>query len=219
MSSEPFTASLPLRRSGILFVLSAPSGAGKSTLRAGLQKTPDFVYSVSCTTRAPRVGEVDGEDYHFISREQFEAFVDAGEFLEHANVHGNYYGTLRSAIVDRLRQGVDVLVDIDTQGAAKIRASSDPDIQRALVDFFLLPPGMEELRRRLTGRGTETEAEVALRLENAQKEIAQWPFYRYAIPAGTVEEVLGNVVAIMRSERLATQRLSPLPVPSSLSSP
>lgn len=205
--APPSTAPFTLRRSGILFVLSAPSGAGKSTLRTGLQKTPDFVYSVSCTTRPPRAGEVDGHDYHFLSRQKFEELVAKGEFLEHAHVHGNYYGTLRGPVVEQLRRGIDVLVDIDTQGAAKIRSSDDPDIRKALVDFFLLPPSLAELRERLTRRGTETQAEVALRLKNAETEIDQWPLYRYAVPAGTVEEVLASVRAIMRCERLATRRL------------
>ncbi|HWL53082.1 MAG TPA: guanylate kinase [Chthoniobacteraceae bacterium] len=207
--AAPSTPLLPQRRTGVLFVLSAPSGAGKSTLRVGLQKTPDFAYSVSCTTRTPRAGETDGVDYHFLTRQAFEEQVRNGGFLEYAEVHGNYYGTLRRSIVEQLRQGVDVLVDIDTQGAARIRASTDPDIARAFVDLFLLPPDMEELRRRLTGRGTETDAEVELRLRNAEKEIAEWPLYRYAVPAGTVEEVLSSVRAIMRCERLATRRLSP----------
>lgn len=199
-------------RTGILFVLSAPSGAGKSTLRAGLQTNQDFAYSVSCTTRAPRPGEVNGQDYHFLSHEEFECKIAAGDFLEHANVHGNYYGTLKSSVIEALRTG-DVLMDIDTQGAAMIRASDDPEIRAALADIFLMPANMEVLRRRLTGRGTETPEQVALRLHNAETEMRAWRSYRYALITGTPEEDLAGFRAIMAAERSRTSRLlfNPLP--------
>jgi len=130
------------RRTGILFVISAPSGAGKTTLCTALRQKPDFVWSVSCTTRAPRTGEIEGEDYHFLSREEFIRHRDAGEFLEHAEVHGNHYGTLKGPVLENLRNGIDVLLDIDTHGAANIRACGDPLILRALADVFLLPPDL-----------------------------------------------------------------------------
>src|SRR5437016_8306854 len=149
MSSTKFS------RYGILFVVSAPSGAGKSTLCDALRQTPDFVYSVSCTTRAPRAGEIDGENYHFLSETDFRDRVAAGEFLEHANVHGRLYGTLRDPIINNLHNGIDVLIDIDTQGAAAIRKYDDAFVRQALADVFIMPPDLEELRRRLTKRGTE----------------------------------------------------------------
>ena len=143
-------------RYGILFVVSAPSGAGKSTLCDALRQTPDFVYSVSCTTRLPRAGEIDGEDYHFLSQADFLARIEAQAFLEYAEVHGKYYGTLREPILSNLHHGVDVLIDIDTQGAAAIREFDDAFVRQALADVFIMPPDLEELRRRLTKRGTET---------------------------------------------------------------
>ena len=147
-------------RYGILFVVSAPSGAGKSTLCDALRQTPDFVYSVSCTTRPPRAGEIEGEDYHFLSETDFLARVKAGEFLEHAEVHGKYYGTLRDPILSNLEKGVDVLIDIDTQGATAIREFDDAFIRQALADVFIMPPDLEELSRRLTKRGTEMAAKI-----------------------------------------------------------
>src|SRR5436309_10759628 len=153
--SKSKTLSREFTRTGILFVVSAPSGAGKTTLCDALRQTPDFVYSVSCTTRPPRSGEIDGEDYRFLSKEDFLARVKAGEFLEHAKVHEHYYGTLRQPLIDNLKKGVDVLIDIDTQGAAAIRNCGDPFVRDALTDVFIMPSNLEELRRRLTKRRTE----------------------------------------------------------------
>ncbi len=195
------------RINGVLFILSAPSGAGKTTLRNGLQQTPDFTYSISCTTRERREGEVEGVDYYFLSEEAFEEKVAAGEFLEHAVIHGNRYGTLRSTVLASLREGGDVVIDIDPQGAAQIRACEDAEIREAFVDLFLLPPSLSELRRRLEARGTESSQQIETRLRNAEEELAQWPHYRYAIPPGTVEEVLASVRAVMQAERMAVHRL------------
>jgi guanylate kinase len=155
-------------RHGILFVVSAPSGAGKSTILNALRQTPDFVYSGSCTTRAPRPGEIDGEDYHFIDQEEFSRRLEHGEFLEHAEVHGNHYGTLRADVLDQLKTGVDVLVDIDVQGARSIRANGGPEIRSALADIFIMPPSLEELRRRLEKRGTETAEQIETRIAMPQ---------------------------------------------------
>src|SRR6185295_3435318 len=124
-------------RYGILFVISAPSGAGKSTLCAALRQTPDFVYSVSCTTRAARAGEIQGEDYLFLTEAEFLARVKAGDFLEHARVHEHYYGTLRKPVIESLKKGVDVLIDVDTQGAAAIRNSDNEFVRSALADVFI----------------------------------------------------------------------------------
>src|SRR2546430_14791645 len=117
--------------------------------RSALRKTPNVFYSVSCTTRAPRMGEIDGQDYQFLSEDDFRARVKAGDFLEHAQAHGDSYGTLRQPVVTNLKKGIDVLIDIDTQGAASIRSCDDPFIREALTDVFIMPPDLDELRRRL----------------------------------------------------------------------
>jgi guanylate kinase len=194
-------------RSGILFVVSAPSGAGKTTLCDALRQTPDFVYSVSCTTRAPRAGETDGEDYHFLSEDEFVRQIEAGEFLEYAKVHGQYYGTLRGPIRANLDSGVDVLIDVDTQGAASIREYDDPFVREALCDVFIMPPDLDELRRRLTKRGTETEQQIELRLQNAAQEMALWRDYRYTIISKSMEEDLLKFRHIMGAERYLSRRL------------
>jgi guanylate kinase len=194
-------------RSGILFVVSAPSGAGKTTLCDALRQTPDFVYSVSCTTRAPRAGELDGEDYHFLTEEDFLQRVAAQEFLEYAKVHEHYYGTLKKPIRAHLDEGVDVLIDIDIQGAAAIRQYNDEFIRRALCDVFIMPPDLDELRRRLTKRGTETEQQIELRLQTAAREMELWRDYRYTIISKSMEEDLLKFRHIMGAERYLSRRL------------
>ncbi len=195
-------------RYGILFVLSAPSGAGKTTLRNSLKQTPDFVYSVSHTTRTPRAGELHGEDYFFISRDEFETMIARGEMLEYACVHGdNYYGTRRDQIIAYLEAGTDVLLDIDTQGAAQVRACDDPMIRECLADVFIMPPDLEELRRRLQRRGTETDEQIADRLRSAASEMRCWRDYRYTIISGSMEEDLMKFRAIMRAERYLSRRM------------
>jgi len=195
-------------RSGILFVVSAPSGAGKTTLCDALRQTPDFVYSVSCTTRPPRAGEIEGEDYHFLSDAEFKAQIEAGEFLEYAKVHEHYYGTLRAPIRNSLNGGVDVLIDVDIQGAGAIRTFADEFIRRALCDVFIMPPDLEELRRRLTKRGTETAAQIELRLINAAREMELWRDYRYTIISKSMEEDLQKFRHIMGAERYLSRRLA-----------
>lgn len=208
-SSE--STSAPARqfhRQGILFVVSAPSGAGKSTLLNALRQTPDFIYSVSCTTRAPRPGETDGEDYHFVSVEEFQQRKAAGEFLECAEVHGNHYGTLRGPVIDHLNEGVDVLIDIDVQGARAIRDDPTPEIRASVADIFIMPPSLDELRRRLTKRGTETPEQIEIRMHNAAGEMEVWRDYRYTIISGSVEEDLQKFRAIMRAERYLSRRMA-----------
>jgi len=205
--SKSKTLSKQFTRSGILFVVSAPSGAGKTTLCDALRQTSDFVYSVSCTTRAPRAGEIEGEDYHFLSEADFLRRVEANEFLEHAKVHEHYYGTLQKPIRISLENGVDVLIDVDTQGAASIRNFADPFIRQTLCDVFIMPPNLEELRRRLTKRGTENEKQIDLRLINAAREMELWRDYRYTIISKSMEEDLQKFRHIMGAERYLSRRL------------
>jgi len=194
-------------RRGILFVISAPSGAGKTTLVEALRQDPDLFYSVSCTTRAPRSGEINGEHYQFLSDADFHARVKAGDFLEHAQVHGDFYGTLRGPIVTNLKNGIDVLIDIDTQGAATIRNCDDSIIRQALTDVFIMPPDLDELRQRLRKRGTETEEQIKRRLETAMQEMELWRDYRYTIISGSVEEDLQKFLQIMAAESYLSRRL------------
>ena len=196
-------------RSGILFVVSAPSGAGKTTLLEAVRKASDLFYSVSCTTRAPRSGETDGEDYQFLSDADFRGKVGAGDFLEHAQVHGDFYGTLREPVLTNVKNGVDVLIDIDTQGAATIRNCDDPVIRQALTDVFIMPPDLDELWRRLRKRGTETEEQIERRLKTAVLEMELWRDYRYTIISGSVEEDLEKFRCIMAAESYLSRRLRP----------
>jgi guanylate kinase len=194
-------------RSGILFVVSAPSGAGKTTLVERIRRTPNLFYSVSCTTRTPRAGEIDGQDYRFLSDADFRERVAKGDFVEHAQVHGDRYGTLREPIVTNLETGKDVLIDIDTQGAAVIRNCGDPLIQDALADVFIMPPDLEELRKRLLKRGTETAQQIDSRLATAAREMEHWHDYRYTIISGSVEEDLQRFRQIMEAEGYLSRRL------------
>jgi guanylate kinase len=194
-------------RRGILFVVSAPSGAGKTTLVERIRRTPNLFYSVSCTTRTPRAGEIDGQDYRFLSDANFRERVAKGDFVEHAQVHGDYYGTLREPIVTNLEIGRDVLIDIDKQGAAVIRNCGDPLIRDALADVFIMPPDLEELRKRLLKRGTETAQQIDSRLATAAREMEHWRDYRYTIISGSVEEDLQRFRQIMEAESYLTRRL------------
>jgi guanylate kinase len=194
-------------RRGILFVISAPSGAGKTTLVEAIRRTPNLFYSVSCTTRTPRAGEIDGEDYRFFSDADFRQRADKGDFLEHAQVHGDRYGTLREPVVTNLRSGKNVLIDIDTQGAAVIRNCDDPVIRDALADVFIMPPDLEELRKRLLNRGTETAEQIDSRLATAAREMEYWRDYRYTIISGSMREDLLIFRQIMEAESHLSRRL------------
>ena len=188
-------------------MVSAPSGAGKTTLVESIRRTPNLFYSVSCTTRAPRTGEIDGEDYQFLSDTVFRERIEQGEFLEHAQVHGDYYGTLREPVVANLKSGKDVLIDIDTQGAAVIRNCGEPLIGFALADVFIMPPDLDELRKRLLNRGTETSEQIDSRLATAAREMEHWRDYRYTIISGSVEEDLQRFRQIMDAESYLSRRL------------
>ena len=188
-------------------MVSAPSGAGKTTLVERIRRTPNLFYSVSCTTRGPRAGEIDGQDYRFLSDADFRERVAKGDFVEHAQVHGDHYGTLREPIVANLETGKDVLIDIDTQGAAVIRNCGDPLVRDALADVFIMPPDLEELRKRLLNRGTETAQQIDSRLATAAREMEHWRDYRYTIISGSVEEDLQRFRQIMDAESYLSRRL------------
>ena len=171
----------------LFIVLSAPSGCGKSTLiDMILQEYCDIVYSISCTTREPRGDEEDGLDYHFKTKERFEQLIAEDAFIEYAKVHDNYYGTLKAPIEEVLAEGNSMILDIDVQGAAKVRdyvqklPNNDP-LKIGYVDVFILPPSMEELRRRLEGRGTDAPAVIEKRLANAEGEIARADEYMFKV--------------------------------------
>ena len=187
-------------------VVSGPSGSGKTTLCRRAAAEGEAHYSISCTTRVPRVGEIDGRDYHFLSRGQFLAKRTEGEFLESAEVHGNLYGTLRSEVRSHLEDGRDVVMDLDVQGAALVRQCEDTAIRRALVDLFVMPPDDEELRARLSGRGTDTPEVIELRMKNALEEISCWSDYTYRLLSATPEEDYTRFKAILTAERMKAAR-------------
>lgn len=195
-------------RNGVLLLVSGPSGSGKTTLCARLSDENEASYSISCTTRSPREGEEDGNHYHFLSREEFQQRVAIGDFLEFAEVHGNYYGTLKSEVLTHIAAGTDVVMDIDVQGADQVRACSDSAICNALVDLFVMPPTEKELRNRLTGRGTDSDEVIALRMKNALDEIEACPKYTYRLLSGTHEEDYPRFKALLLAERLRAKRMA-----------
>ncbi|BHH84142.1 guanylate kinase [Desulforhopalus sp. 52FAK] len=189
---------------GRLFVISAPSGAGKTTLLKGVMSSlAKMTFSVSHTTRAPREGEVDGREYHFVSRETFTEMIHDDKFIEHADVHGNLYGTSYVSVMQQQDQGYDVILDIDVQGAEILRGNSDVDA--AFV--FIAPPSLTELERRLRGRGTESEETVTVRLRNAKTELASMADYDYVIVNKEIEESTSLLRSIILAERAKAHRL------------
>jgi guanylate kinase len=216
MSSEKTdsnTSSRPPAGHPLLVLISAPSGAGKTTLCQQLLATsPGMTRAITCTTREPRTGEQDGVDYYFLDAGSFLKRVQAGNFLEHATVYGNSYGTLKSEVLVRLRQGRDVLLNVDVQGAASIRAAAaeDAELQRSLISIFLSPASLAVLEERLRRRGTDAPAVIQKRLGVARQEIAQWKNFDYLIISGTIEDDLRLARAILEAERMRTER-SPAP--------
>lgn len=194
-------------RTGMLLIISGPSGSGKTTLCRRLADAGEAHYSISCTTRAPRPSEVDGQDYHFLSGEAFETRLQAGDFLEHAQVHGNCYGSLKAEVVSFLHAGVDVVMDIDIQGAQQVRHCADPNILRATVDLFVMPPGAEALHARLAGRGTDSAQTIAVRMANALEEMQHWQEYSYLLLSSTREEDFTQVLALVTAQRLSVSRM------------
>jgi guanylate kinase len=193
----------------LLIVISAPSGGGKTTLcEQLLHNHPEMTRAITCTTRAPRTGEIDGKDYYFINQDQFEKRIEAGSFLEHARVFDQSYGTPKPEVLDKLRQGQDVLLNIDVQGAATVcaRAAADADLRHALVTVFLTPATVRELEARLLRRGTDSPAQLAKRLSVARHEIAQWTNFQYVILSTTIAEDLRRMECIIEAERMRVGR-------------
>lgn len=185
------------RREGILFVVSAPSGAGKTSLCKGITDSlDDLTHSISYTTRLPRPGEVDGRDYYFVSESRFRDMVRAGDFAEHAEVHGNLYGTSKRVLGDMIGEGVDVILDIDTQGARQIRSYFD-----AAVFVFIMPPSMAILEERLRNRRSDREDEIRRRMQRAVDEIRDFAMYDYLIVNRDFERALSELRSIIIAER------------------
>ena len=186
-----------------MLVLSSPSGAGKSTIsRALLEKHPDLTMSVSATTRPMRPGEVDGKDYYFIDTARFEDMVAEGEFLEHARVFDNYYGTPRGPVEEALKAGKDVLFDVDWQGTQQLRQNARDD----LASIFILPPSVEELERRLYARAQDPEDVVKRRMAKATSEMSHWAEYDYIIVNEEIPLSVAEAEAILAAERLKRER-------------
>lgn len=196
--------------SPLLVVISAPSGAGKTTVcQRVLAARPGLARAITCTTRAPRGDEREGIDYFFMDAEAFLKRVQSGHFLEHATVYGHSYGTLKSEVLGKLRQGSDVLLNIDVQGAAAVReqAAHDPELRRSLVSVFLTPSSLSVLEHRLRRRGTDAEPVIQRRLAVARQEIAQWRNFDYLLISGSIEEDLRRMLGIIDTEKMRSNRV------------
>ena len=195
---------IPENEIALLLILAGPAGSGKTTLCDRLVDEYDSVERVvTCTTRAPREGEEDGVDYFFLSNEQFDAKVEAGEVLEWAHVHTYRYGTLKSTIESKLKDDVDLVMNIDVQGVAAVQeaAREQPTIDQRLVTVFLMPANFDELKARLRGRGKDDEAEIARRIESAEKEIEQWRSFDYLLRSRSKAEDFVAITSIWQAEK------------------
>lgn len=195
---------------GILFLLSAPSGAGKTTVcRRLLSANRDLTRIVTCTTRPPREGETNGEDYHFMSREEFADKAEADAFLESAEVHGHRYGTLKSGVLQKVEDGQDALLNIDVQGAALLRRRAESEfwLRQCLVTVFLTPSSFAELERRLRKRGSEAEADVHKRLAAAKRELEASEAFNYLVISESMEEDLRRMQIILEAEKMRRRRM------------
>ncbi|HSE19011.1 MAG TPA: guanylate kinase [Pyrinomonadaceae bacterium] len=191
---------------GTLFVVSSPSGGGKGTIiRQVLDVVENLSYSVSFTTRAPRQTEVDGREYFFVSRETFDEMVAAGEFLEWACVHGNFYGTSKKQIMDETGAGADLILEVDVQGAASVR-----QLLMDSVSIFILPPSYEVLKQRLIARGTDSPQQLEVRLRNAPEELKQYSAFDYVIINDEIERASAQLASIIYAERARCMRQEPL---------
>jgi guanylate kinase len=194
---------MTMTRRGLLLILSSPSGAGKSTLSRKLMAwDSDLRFSVSATTRSPRSGEVDGREYYFKSRADFESMVQDGDMLEHAEVFGNFYGSPRGPVEAAMAQGRDTLFDIDWQGGQQIKQAMRGDV----VSIFILPPSIAELESRLRGRAQDSDEVIAQRMAKSQSEISHWMEYDYVIVNRDLETAFGELVTIVQAERLKRDR-------------
>ncbi len=201
--SNSDNSKIHISRRGLMLVLSSPSGAGKSTIsRALLEKHPDLAMSVSATTRPMRPGETDGKDYFFIDTAKFEEMVEQGEFLEHARVFDNYYGTPRGPVEAALKSGKDVLFDVDWQGTQQLRQNARDD----LASIFILPPSVDELERRLYARAQDPEDVVKRRMAKATSEMSHWAEYDYIIINEDLPQSVAEAEAILAAERLKRER-------------
>jgi guanylate kinase len=214
-AQEPETAPAAAQaahKSPLLVLISAPSGGGKTTLCQQLLATrPHMTRAITCTTRAPRPAERDGSDYYFLSADSFLKRLQAGNFLEHATVYGHSYGILKAEVLGKLRQGNDVLLTVDVQGAATIRekAQTEPELRASLVTVFLTPPSLAVLAERLRKRGTDSAAVIEKRLSVARQELAQWRHFDYLLLSTTIQEDLRRMLAIVEAEQLRSRRVQP----------
>jgi guanylate kinase len=198
--------------SPLLIVISAPSGGGKTTLcRQLLETHGNLVCAVTCTTRPPRLGEKDGVDYYFLDSATFQRRAEAGDFLEHATVYGQQYGNLKSEVLGKLRQGKDVLLSVDVQGVASIRARAEQDaeLKGALLTVFLTPASIGILEQRLRKRGADSEKVIRERLSQARQEIAEWRRFDYLLISTTIAEDLRRMRVILEAERMRPHRATP----------
>lgn len=192
-----------MKRKGLLIILSSPSGAGKSTLAKRLMVwDPTLTFSISATTRKPRPGEQDGRDYDFRSREEFEAMVDAGEMLEHAEVFGNRYGSPKAPVERAMEEGRDTLFDIDWQGGQQIKQAMGDDV----VSIFVLPPSIAELERRLRSRGQDSDEVIAGRMAKSEAEISHWAEYDYVLINEDLDRAEAELKVILMAERMRRDR-------------
>lgn len=207
--NSTFPSLMSQKNNTLLIVLSAPSGGGKTTLcEQMLRDNPNMSRAVTCTTRAPRDGEKDGMDYYFLTAEDFLKRVQAGNFLEHATVYGNSYGTLKSEVLGKLRAGKDVLLAVDVQGAAAIRAQAEQEseLERALVEVFLTPESLAVLEQRLKKRGKDAPDAIKKRLAVAKQEIAQWKHFDYLLISTSIREDVRRMQAIYDAEKMRQAR-------------
>jgi len=198
------------KRLGMVIVVSGASGTGKSTICGQVRKAmPELGFSVSCTTRQPRQGEKESIDYYYISKEEFEKRVEAGEFIEHAEVFSNYYGTLKSEVIDKVEAGKDVFLDIDIQGALQIQRAvlNDPVLEKCCEFIFIIPPSMTELKKRLRERSSDSEEQISQRLAKAESEISSWCKYDYLIVNDDFDRAADEMKSLIHVLRLKTKRM------------